>query len=75
MKSQKSDRTFHRPISIRVEGIRDVPTERALPRETHLTINHIFTRDKAREMVDFLEKQLALEHLTFITVEITGPSP
>lgn len=66
---------FHRPISLRVVGIDHVPHVRTLPVSTMMTINHFFTREKARELIEFLEGELAQEHLEIIGVEMTGPSP
>lgn len=69
------ERTYHRPFTIIVEGIHPVPYVRTLPAQPQYTINHVFSRNKAREMIAYLEKELLQEHLDFITVEITGPNP
>jgi hypothetical protein len=66
---------YHRPLSMRVQKIGRVPDERELPTETEMTINFSFTREKAKEMIDYLNKELESEWLKIIRVEIIGPSP
>lgn len=69
------ERSFHRPITIIVEQIGRLPYERTLPHYVQMTVNHQFSRDKAREMIAFLEGELEKEYMEQITVTITGPAP
>jgi len=72
----KTDRTYHRPVSIQVEGIQRMPDERELPASTQMTINLKFNHDSAVRMVLYLLKELLVKNpLDFFFVEVTGPSP
>jgi len=66
-------RSFHRPISIKVETISRLPDVRELPADTELTINLKFDQKRARELAMYLLKEILVdEPVELVAVTITG---
>jgi len=75
MKSNKQNRAVHRPITINIENVEDLPVIRSLPQETLITVNLKMNRVVALMLVEHIQKQLnAPEEIDLIASTITGTS-
>jgi hypothetical protein len=71
-----TNRAFHRPITIHVETVEDLPEIKIIPRETLITVNLKMKRDVAKRLVEHIQKQLdAPIDVDFVASTITGVSP
>lgn len=65
-------RGTHRPITVIVEQVKPMPTERELPHETQMYINIKGNRLTGEALIAEIQKQLTVAD--FFAVEISGPS-
>lgn len=71
----KSNRSIHRPVSLRVETISPLPEVRTLPTETELTVNLRLNQTVGKELAMYLLKQiLVAEPVDEIFITLTGTS-
>jgi len=69
----RKDRAVHRPITINVEEVDDLPIIRDLPQETMLTINLKMTRKVALSLISKIQQQLDVPGgLDHVALTITG---
>jgi len=74
-KPPKSNRAVHRPISITVESIKDLPDVRELPQDTEITINFKMDQRRAKMMLAKIKRKLKeAGEIDFIAFTVTGIS-
>jgi hypothetical protein len=70
------NRAFHRPITIHVENVEDLPEIKVIPRETLITVNLKMKKDIAKKLVAHIQRQLdSPVDVDFVASTITGVSP
>ena len=65
----KKQRRYHRPITITIENVKDLPTERELPVETQQTLNLRGDRKTAKLLIDKIQKQIEKHDFFVVTIE------
>lgn len=72
---KKQRRAVHRPLSINVEDVNDLPEVRELPQDTQITINIKTNRKMALKLIETVQRQLDKPgELDFVAFTITGTS-
>ena len=69
MAKKKKQYRYHRPISITIENVKDLPTERELPLETQQTINLRGNRKSAKLLIEMIQKQIEKNDFFVVTIE------
>lgn len=64
------NRVWHRPVSIIIEMVREMPVVKELPTITHMTINLKGNRESGEQLIAEIKRQMERED--FFAVEITG---
>ena len=68
-------RAIHRPITIHVESVEDLPEIRVVPADTLITINLKMKRAVAVQLVEHIQKQLDKPvDIDFVASTLTGVS-
>ena len=71
----KPQRSVHRPITINVESITELPAVRELPHDTEITVNLKMSKQMAIDMISELSRQITMgEFVDFVAVTVTGIS-
>jgi hypothetical protein len=70
-----TQRAIHRPITIHVEVVEDLPTVKTLPQDTQMTINLKMNRATALGLIAKIQSQLDIPgEVDFVAFTITGRS-
>ena len=68
-KKKKDNYRYHRPISITIENVKDLPTETEIPPETLMTVNIKGNKISGKLLIDMIQKQIKNNDFFIVTIE------